>query len=308
MFESIKSIFYRPDFFRRQEFTTNQALGFYSLSILFLVLGFSLLLIPALWGVNRYFGSQAWDHQKAIVNNLYPDDLVLTFENGRLMTNQAEPVIIPFPGEWQHQSKCKQPYQDCTTADMPAHLLVIDQGTDVSRKSLTEHDTSILASESEIGFINNDRGEIRIFSLTQANFGKNINITKDQFTYWLDRGSAIVQTAMLFLMVVLPLFMYFGLWIGYIVYSLLGALIVWLAAHLRQHRLTYGQAYRSTLYLLPASFALTVVMSAMSFRIPLLFSLVLFLMALLNFEKKGNRQPEPLPKPVEIIDTPQRPA
>ncbi|TXH01780.1 MAG: DUF1189 domain-containing protein [Candidatus Moraniibacteriota bacterium] len=304
MFESIKSIFYRPDFFRRQEFTGGQTLGFYSLSVLFLVVGLSLVIIPALWGVNRFFESARWEKEQGIITSLYPDDLILTLHNG-LTTNQEDPVVIPFPEEWRnrqcnHKKQCKD--------TLPTNLLVFDAATELSRKSIAAHDTLILASETEIGMNNLHRGETRIFGLAEIQFDKKITITKNDFTYWVHRGADIMQTAVLFLMAVLPLCLFFAIWIGYIVYSLFGALVVWLAAHLRQHRLTYGQAYLSTLYLLPASFALTVVMSAMSFRIPLLFTLVLFLMALLNFEKKGNGQPEPLPKPVEIIDTPQRPA
>lgn len=114
-------------------------------------------------------------------------------------------------------------------------------------------------------------------------------------------------------MAVLPLIMFFVLWVGYLVYSLLGALVVWLAAHLRHHRLTYGRAYLSALYLLPASFLLMLVMSVMSFRIPFLFTLVLFGMALLNFERRTKEKTLPgpfsdtTPHTSSSLTTPARP-
>lgn len=314
MFERIKNIFYRPDFFRRQEFTNGQAFGFYSLSVLALVIGFSLLLIPAAWGINRFFESAQWQEQRQIIENLYPNDLVLTLDNGKLTTNQAGPVAIPFPKEWESQRG------DCFTTecqkereDFPTNLLVINNSADISRKSIKAHDTLVLASETEIGFSNKRGGEIRIFAINEFNIDKKIEVTKSTLVYWIGRGTAIVQTALLFLIAVLPLLMYLVFWVGYVVYSLVGALIVWLAAHIRHHRLTYSQAYRSTLYLLPASFVLMIVMSALSFRIPLLFSLVLFGMALINFKREENEHPTPstLPQPNQktssLPPTPPRP-
>lgn len=289
MLEKIKAIFYRPDWFRRQEFTTGQALRFYSLSILLLVIGFSLFLIPVAWGVNQFFGSAEWAKQKAIIQALYPDDLVLTLRDGKLLTNQSEPVIIPFPEEWR-ENECQ--LDNCKKKDLPFNLLVIDSEAELSRKAIKTRDALILANETEIGFSNKRGGETRIFDLSEVQINKTIEIKSTTFRYWVDRGASIVQTAILFLIVVLPLLMFIGLWLGYIVYAFLGALVVWLAAHIRKHRLTYTQAYRSTLYLLPASFVVSFLMTVFGFRVPFLFTLVLFGMALANF----HRQPkEPIP-------------
>lgn len=311
MFEKIQKIFYRPEFFRRQEFTGGQALGFYSLSILFLVLGFTLILIPGIWGVNRYFESANWQEQKAIIKSLYPDDLVLTFEDGKLSTNQAGPVVIPFPTEWEPQRG------DCMTVAcqeerdaFPANLLVIDGEAEVSRKAIERNDTFILASETEIGFSDSRKGKTEIIALTKIETDKKIEITNSNFDYWvIERGSVLIQRATLFIMSVLPLLMYLGLWIGYIVYALFGALIVWLAAHIRNHPLRYGQAYASTLYLLPASFVVSLLMSLLGFHIPLLFTFVLFGMAMLNFERRPKETvpTDSYKKESSIPVTPARP-
>lgn len=294
MLDKLQNIFYRPDFFRRQEFTSGQALGFYSLSVLLLVAGLSLLLIPAAWGINRFFESTQWEEQKDIITHLYPDNLILTLDQGKLMTNQTSPIVIPLPTEWHKEGNCKHG-RHCKDTELPTNLIVIDSETELSRKSIAAQDTLILASETEIGMTSPKRGETRIFGLAEIQINKKIEITKSDFAYWINRGADIAQTITLFLMAVLPLIMFFVLWVGYLVYSLLGALVVWLAAHLRQYRLTYGRAYLSTLYLLPASFLLMLVMSAMSFRIPFLFTLVLLGMALLNFERRIKEKTLPGP-------------
>lgn len=314
MLERIKNIFYRPEFFRKQEFTGGQALGFYSLSVLMLVLGLSVLLIPAAWSVNRFFESAEWEKQRGIIERLYPSDLVLTLENGELRTNQDRPVMIPFPNEWRDSEEACHKRKQCDRHDLPTNLLVIDRTAELSRKAIQARDTLILASETEIGMSNHGRGETRIFGLGEINFDKKIEVTKSSFVYWVGRGADIIQTATLFLMAVLPLLMFIVLWIGYVVYALLGTLVVWLAAHIRNHRLSYGRAYLSTLYLLPASFVVMVLMSALSFRVPFLFTLVLFGMALINFERKEKEKivPGPFSPAAKSVDpttptTPSRP-
>lgn len=298
MLDKIKNIFYRPDFFRRQEFTTGQALNFYSLSVLFLVLGFSFFLIPAAWKVNRFFESAAWQEQKAIVQNLYPDDLVLRLENGTVMTNQAEPVVIPFPAEWRSRNH-REP------DSFPANLLVIDREGEVSRKAMEARDTLVLINETEMGVADPQKGKTEIIALATFTLDKPIEITDSAFDYWvIERGASLVKTATLFLMSVLPLVMYIGLWMGYLAYSLLGAWVVWLAAHMRGHSLRYAQAYRSTLYLLPAPFMASLLLSAGGAPIPLLFTAVLFAMALINFSHSssgtvGNSVPPTPPRPAE---------
>lgn len=305
MLDKIKGLFYRPDFFRRQEFTGGQAMKFYSLSILALVIGFSLLLIPAAWGVNRFFESSEWREQKGIIMDLYPDELVLTLEDGTLTTNQSGPVVIPFPAEWRDEAKrdCRRGKR-CDRDELPANLLVIDPSATLSSAAFAERDTLILASATEIGFHHPNRGETRIMALSEAKHDKKLTLTSSTFDYWVGRVGGIVQTATLFLMATLPLLMYLGLWLGYLIYSLLGALVVWLAAHLRGHRLTYGRAYVSTLYLLPAPFLVNLVLTTGHHGVPFLFTGILFAMALWNFARVKSDVVPPLPQPV----TPAKPA
>lgn len=301
MLDKLKQLIYRPDFFRRQEFTGSQALGFYSLTVLALVIAFSLLLIPGAWGVNRFFESAEWREQKEIIMDLYPDDLVLTLDEGKLSTNQSGPVVIPFPAEWQEEydKDCRRGKR-CDTDTLPANLIVIDQGAILSSVAFAERDTLVLASATEIGFHHPNRGETRIMALSEAKLDRKLELTSATFDYWVNRVAGIVQTATLFLMGVLPVLMYLGLWLAYLLYSLLGALVVWLAAHIRNQRLTYGRAYASTLYLLPAPFLASILMTVTGSRIPLVFTIVLFLMALWNFSKaQADGVVTPLPQPIE---------
>lgn len=282
MHEKLKSLFYRPEFFRRQTFTGSQALTFYSLTLLVLVIGCSLLILPALFGVSRYFDSSAWREQQVVIENLYPDHLVLSVDQGRLTTNQTDPVIIPFPDAWREE----KPYRNerRQKEELPTNLVIIDKEAIITRQAFIERDTLVLANETEIGFHSFDRGETRIFAISEAKLHRPFALTSAAFDYWVGQIAPMAKTAILLLLCVLPLFMYMGLWIGYLIYSLLGALVVWLAAHIRGHNLTYGRAYLSTLYLLPLPFLVSFLSTLFGVHhFPLLFSLVLFLTAIMNF-------------------------
>ncbi|TXH01054.1 MAG: hypothetical protein E6R05_06135 [Candidatus Moraniibacteriota bacterium] len=70
------------------------------------------------------------------------------------------------------------------------------------------------------------------------------------------------------------------------------------------HTLRYGRAYLSALYLLPVPFAFSFLMSLGNYHVPFVTTLILFVMALVNFPKAPK-----LPEPVKIAtaDTPAVP-
>lgn len=296
MFDRIKRAIYRPDFFRDGNFTANRGMAFYSLSVLVLAVGLSGVVITALFGVNRFFDSAEWKHQESLITRLYSSDLVLTFDDGRLLTNQSDPVSIPFPMEWRNECGYREGH--CNREVIPAHLLVIDREATLSPQAFTQYDTLALANETEIGFRNPERGETRVFALSEFQTDKPIVVTDERFAYWVSQIGDIAEKGIYLVMYALPLAIYAGLWVGYLAYALLGALIVMIAAHIQGHTLRYSQAYLAALYLLPVSFLFSFLMTLSHNHIPFVFTLILFVMALLNFPKAPK-----LPDPVKIAST-----
>ncbi len=296
---TLKSIFYRPDFFREQHFTGGASFRFYSLTLL-LVVGVTVLtLLPGFFHVVNSIRSGEWHRQQVIIERLYPAGLELTVDQNTLSTNQSAPVVIVFPDEWR-ESACSDGHQ-CHDAELPTNLVVIDTDAPVTPQMMADRDTLILMGEREVGVHNPDRGETRIFDLRETNFSEHLTITKTLYDRWVGMGSDFLRTLFYIGAALIPFIMYIGLWIGYLIYSLFGALVVWLAGHFRGQSLTYGRAYLSALCLLPAPFVMSFLMQWTGTHIPLAFTLVLFIAALVNFPKV-----EVLPAPIKIAtaDTP----
>lgn len=295
MLDRIKHLVYRPDFFAERTFTANQGMTFYSLAILTLVIGIILTMLPGAYRMVHSMRSGEWNAQRATVASLYPDDLVVNVRGGVISTNQPNPVVAPVPREWQMESKCKKSYQDCRVDAFPTNLIAIDTDRAVSTDSFDRYQSVVVIGQHDIGFRNPERGEIRIFNLRDSGFRETFKVDENLFTSWVDRGFAFARAAVIALIVVAPVFIYLGLWIGYLAYALLGALVVMIAAHIQGHTLAFGRAYLSTLYLYPVPFAFSFLMSFSHHHIPFVFTLILFVMALVNFPKAPK-----LPAPVKI--------
>lgn len=293
MIERIKDIFYRPNFFRAQTFTFGQSLHFYSLTVLCFVVMTVLTMLPSAVTVIQSIRSGEWQVQKSIVAGLYPDDLTLTVNRDTVTTNQAGPVVIPLPEAWRAMAECDM--RRCVREELPANLLVIDTKQPINQSDFETLDTVAILGAQEVGFHNPDRGETRIFNLNEAGFKETFTLTAPMFHEWVDRGFKALQIGLFVVAFFIPGVLYIGLWIGYLVYALLGALVVWLAAHIQGYKIAYGRAYLSTLYLYPVPFVFSFLMSLSHSHIPLVFSLVLFVMALVNFPKAPK-----LPDPVKI--------
>lgn len=298
MFDRIKRIVYRPDFFIERSFTASQGMAFYSLSVLVLALGLSLVAITGLFGTARYFDSHDWQRRASALEGMYHHDLVLTFENGRLSSNHHGPVGFPIPFEWKQRPQCRKAYVDCRIDGLPRHLAVIEPGAILSPQAFIDRDTLILANETEIGFRHPDRGETRVFALSEFQFDKKIVVTDEKFAYWVSQIGDVAQKGIYLVMYALPLVVYAGLWIGYLAYALLGALVVMAAAHIQGHTLRYARGYLAALYLLPVPFLFSFLMTLSHHHIPFVFTLILFVMALVNFPKAPK-----LPDPVKIAAT-----
>ncbi len=297
MLERIKALFYRPEFFREQSFTLNQALRFYSLTVLVIVALMLARHVPDAFAFVQSIRSGAWYAQQEIVQSLYPEELKLSVDDGVVSTNMAEPVVIALPDAWTSLAECGP--RRCKQNELPMNLLVIDTARPVNRADFEALDTVAILGSQEIGFHNPERGETRIFNLKEAGMKEHFTLTASLFRAGIEKGFQALQIAVVVFAFFIPGFLYVGFWIAHLVYSLFGALVVWLAATLQGHRLAYGRAYRSALYLLAlpllVNFLLT---SFVPMHIPFAMTLALFIMAAVNFPKEPK-----LPEPVKIATT-----
>ncbi len=283
IFQSIRNVIQRPQFFTSLEFTKARALRFYSISILVFTLALVVISLPnALWFA-KTITSQEWNNQTEIIAGLYPDELEINMVNGNISTNVEEPFLIPFPASWR-----KQGYHD----DWLENLLVIDTTKSISLEDFAAKKTNFILGKNSIGAWNQREGKVEIYDLGNAK-GKAeaFLLTKAKYTQFISQASSVIQKVLLVGMCFLPLFFYIAYWMSYLMYLLFGAAIVWFVAKKRGYPLSYKHAYKAGMYLLPVPLVYDFFVMLLSdfphARVPLLFTAFLVAMALKNFPKAG---------------------
>lgn len=277
LWKKIQHIVYRPEFFGAHTFETKKGLRFYSLLLLFFI---GVKVFFALPGVVHFYQailSDAWNKQQAIVTRMFPDELVLSIQNGKVSTNVSEPYAIALPEEWR------------TTSDAtPAHFLVINTKKSIEKSDFATADTLIILGENGFGFHDPNKGEFRIYDVNPKDWEENASLDKEQFAGFVDYTASIIWWMLVIGGLLLPFIMYAVLWVSYLVYLVFGALIVWVGAKWRGHQITYGDAYVASMYLLPIPFLYEFLSSygrGLAGNILFAFSLILFVMTLLSFRK-----------------------
>lgn len=268
---------YRPDFFASRSYSVKSGLKFYSLLLLFFI---GLKVLFALPGTVQFYQtvlSDAWGKQQSIIASIFPDELKLSINNGIVSTNVSEPYAIPVPEQWSD-----------ARYGLPKNLLVIDTTKPIDTSDFSEADTLIILGESSLGFHNEERGEFRIFSLRDTSDDGSFSIDQQQYTTIVTKVSAGLRSVLIIGGILLPFVLYALLWPAYLVYLIFGAIIVWLGAKWRGHQITYREAYIAGMFLMPIPFLYEFLSSyghGLAGNIPFAFTLILFVMTLVNFRK-----------------------
>lgn len=295
MWEKMQHLVYRPDFFTQRNFKLRSGLRFYALLILLFV---GLNVLFAMPGTVRFFHtlfSGAWEEQVRIVKTLFPEELNITVTNGAISTNQTEPYALSFPIEWRS-----------TEADMPENLLVINTTKPIETSDFARYDTAIMVSEYGFGFRNYEKGEFRIYDLREHGRGGNFSIDKAKYDMSVAKAASVLRTVLIIVIILLPFFLYGIFFVGILIYLFFGALVVWLAAKVRNWPLRYGEAYIAAMYLLPIPLLYNIsfdILPGNYHGLPFAFSFILFLMALINFPKVTPAIPEATVTPVVTAES-----
>ncbi len=294
--QNIKNTLVRPEFFKNQSFELKSGLRFYSLAIFAFTVATVILMLPGVVRFVQTMTSGEWQRQQSIIKTIYPNELEVTLGKEGVSTNVSEPYAISIPEVWRGESK-----------KIPKNLLVIDTTRPIELSSFENEDTLIIIGKHQVGFRDLEKGEFRVGNLIAD---RNLTITVIKFRYFVDTIFTIARYVIVFFMLVFPFILYVMHWTGYLFYALFGALVVWLAATIQGHKLGYGRAYLSVFYLLPVPLLYDLLTSFMggqpSARYPLIFSFILFIMALINFPKMVTLKPvliaqsEPVAEPKDI--------
>lgn len=275
--DKIKHTIYRPDFFGRSAHEAKGGLRFYSLLLLLFVGTRVLLAVPTTIHFYQSVLSGEWRQQETILTDLYPDGLTLSIKEGTVSTNVNEPYSIIFPEAWRSPKEV-----------MPENLLIIDTTKPIETGDFVARNTFLILGKNGFGYHDPNKGEFRIYDFRDKEWRGALDINKGTYDHFVTTASTVLRRFLFVGGFVLPFFLYAFLWVAYLAYLVFGALVVWLGAKLRGHHIGYGQAYVAGLYLLPIPFLYEFFSSyghGASFNIPFAFTLILFIMTLMNFPK-----------------------
>ncbi len=282
LFTSLKTKIIRPDFFQNRPLALRNGLKFYSWLILLFVLGKMITLLPDGVVFVRAMFSDSFTKQQTLVSSLYPTELELTVKNGQISSNVAEPYPIAFPEAWQSKEHV-----------LPnKNLVVIHTSKAIDTADFTSQDTLFILGQNGFGYHDPSKGEFRVYDLSQQGWRGNFTLTHDDFVQIVAKVGIAFKWIVLIGCVLLPFLLYGTLFVGYLLYLIAGAGIVWLGAKLHGHELRYGQAYIAGLFLLPVPFLYDfitgVLFTGPHTILPFAFTLILLIMTLLNFPKHSS--------------------
>lgn len=248
------------------------ALKYYTL----FVLGMAILIAIPLYvlsGLGIVQMKEAGDIRTRVLA-MYPDELVLNFQNGKITSNVEEPYSIPVPPEFSRET-----YKN---------LVVINTSEPITLSDFDRYDTLAILGSDAIWTRDVEKNKTEIQKFDQ--FSKeSLVINEQKVAEFLDIALRIGKIAITVFLVFLPFIIFACLWVWYLIYLLFGALIIWIVSKLRKADLTYDQSYKSGLYLitLPIIYSAVTTAGPLSmFHIPFGFTLIFVVLAYINFTPK----------------------
>lgn len=273
-FSRIRRSIYNPLFYQD---LANKPFSF-SLAYFFLLIAFLVLLIT-IW-----FSFSSVPQVNAFLKNLgpqvlsmYPDDLVITIEDGEASTNVPEPYAMKMQDFFGPQAR------EELAKRVKKNLLIIDTKHAFTIENFRAYNTYVLLTKENV-IIADDKGQIRIQSLADM---PNTVINKSLLEHLINRITPSIAFA--------PFLVIMGTFIGLfffysvnLLYLFFGALIVWAIAKIRKLSIGYKKSYQIALHAITPSLLIysLIFMTTPSMGIPFLFTLILALCAWLNLTSK----------------------
>lgn len=170
---------------------------------------------------------------KSVMDNFYPDDLILTIEDGKLSTNFDTPYFIYLPSE---------------IGDPSMRLITIDVGG--SFEDVDRYKTVILVTESAIYYPSENGYEI--FPLSEIDSmvidRATYEILIEQINPYLDKIPFALYVGIFSMIFIAPFIIAIFSVSGKLFYLVFGAFILWLFAKIFGRNLNYKQTYKMSMH------------------------------------------------------------
>jgi hypothetical protein len=236
---------------------------------------------------------------KAVIElpELYPQDLVITIQDGKLSTNGQEPYVFVMPEKIASEAE----------TEMPVNLLVID--TKARAEDFEDYQTFFLVTERAVVYPRevNARKDLTTGETTYASEISFFTFDDiDEFQFNRASYDAIAQTLLPFLKVAKPIYLWIiisfmtilpflgagFIMLGYMLYLLVMTLLVWVISRIVSTQWTYKQLYKMSMFGLTLPMFLDFLRNLLGVgaSIPFLFTLIFLVwMSLVLVQSKQER-------------------
>jgi len=217
---------------------------------------------------------------KSNILQYYPDNLEISIKGGKVSTNAQEPYIIKAAAGNDTQKEISS----------FKNVLVIDTKTDFSLSQFKNYKTYALLGREDFAYYEKDN-EIKIISLAGM---PDFTLNKDKILSFFSKVEPWLP--LLYHPACILFFfggIFLGMCLGYLIYLLLAALLIWLVAKIKKLGIGYKKSYQLGLHLLTVplavNFLVYTVLGAFVpnlFHVPFMFTVILLVMAFINFKNK----------------------
>ena len=228
------------------------------LSVMFAIIS-GLLLVPQ--GV-RFIR----DNAPSLVKKYFPAELVVTIKGGEASVNVPEPYVIPInPDDGSA-------FKNTTLKN----LIVLDTQNDFNQKTFDEYQTFALLTKNEL-ITQSTTGQLAIQQLRVA---PSMSINQESLLSWVEKIRASLVYVVPLGLIATVLITLFGFTL-YLIPLFLFALIPFFLAWIKKIPLSYGNAYKMSLYAILPGLVLKAVLNASGFLfVPASLNLLMFLLVI----------------------------
>ena len=274
IFETFKKSIYNPVFYQNAVTTPlSDIVRYYIKFSLLLSVAMTVYLGVALVPQGIRFVKE---HAPELVKSYFPAELTINIEKGIASVNVKEPYIIQ--GKNGSQAVLKEQGLES--------MLVIDTKNEFNKNKFDEYKTFALLTKTEIVTRSNN-GQITIQDLRAA---PDASINQEWLLSWVEKTKDSLGTIVFVGIIGTFIAMLFG-YLKYFIVLLLFALIPRLIAYLKKMPLSYGGAYRISLYAIVPALALKTLINILGvFFIPAYFTLLVF-MLIVAINMKESEEP-----------------
>lgn len=228
-----------------------------------------------------------------VLDNLYPKELILTIDNGKIKTNVKEPYYIDFEALTAFNTELDSRNKPTATG----HLITIDTKATVT--DYPKYNTAILIG-SDFVVTPDDRSSTRdlggyqVFPLSEANMTEKVVIDKKVY----DEMVVVIKPYFAYIPGLLYAVIAFTVLLGPVLlavftlawklfYLLIMSLVLLVVAKLMKKDLEYAEIYRFGMHGLTLPIVISVILGLMGYPIPFVYTGVFLVFMILVLSKVG---------------------